>query len=68
MRRLDWPGLMTVGLRTLRLRPAEFWALTPAELLTMVGIAASEAPLGRARLEELARRFPDAHGVTNGRP
>ena len=59
MRRIDWPGLMAAGLRTLRLRPAEFWQLTPVELLTMAGLAAAEAPLGRARLEELARQFPD---------
>ena len=33
----DWPGLMRAGLIGLRLKPAEFWALTPAELRLMLG-------------------------------
>ena len=57
---LDWPGLMRAGLRGLGLRPGEFWALTPAELMLMLGREAGDAPLGRARLDELARAFPDA--------
>lgn len=57
--RFDWPGLMRLGLKGLGLRPAEFWALTPAELMIMLGREGGAAPLGRARLEELARAFPD---------
>lgn len=57
--KIDWPGLMRLGLRGLGLKPAEFWALTPAELMVMLGRDGGEAPLGRARLEELARAFPD---------
>lgn len=57
--RFDWPGLMRLGFRGLSLRPAEFWALTPAELMVMLGREGGDAPLGRARLEELARAFPD---------
>lgn len=56
---LDWPGLLRAGLRDLRLTPAQFWALTPAELLIMLGRDAQQAPLDRAGLAELARRFPD---------
>jgi len=56
---MDWPGLMRLGLHELRLSPAAFWALTPAELLVMLGAQASQAPLGRSRLEELAEAFPD---------
>ncbi|SMX42040.1 rcc01693 family protein [Actibacterium lipolyticum] len=59
MARFDWPGLMRAGLLGLRLRPAEFWALTPAELLLMLGQGSGPAPLSRARLDELARAFPD---------
>ncbi|GKY88733.1 rcc01693 family protein [Sinisalibacter aestuarii] len=59
--RFDWAGLMRLGLRGLGLKPAEFWALTPAELLVLLGRDGAESPLGRARLEELARAFPD-HG------
>ncbi|MGZ9809870.1 rcc01693 family protein [Pseudoroseicyclus sp. H15] len=58
MSRIDWPGLMRLGLRGLRLKPAEFWALTPAELLVMLGQDGAGA-MGRARLGELAARFPD---------
>jgi uncharacterized phage protein (TIGR02216 family) len=59
-RALDWPGLMRAGMRGLRLRPAEFWALTPGELLFLLGTDAPAPPMGRTRLEELARAFPDA--------
>lgn len=55
----DWPGLMRLGLHGLRLTPREFWALTPAELMVMLGREGAGAPMGRARLEELARAFPD---------
>lgn len=57
---MDWAGLMRAGIGGLRLRPAEFWALTPAELRLMLGVgAATVPPLSRARLEELAAAFPD---------
>lgn len=59
MNRFDWPGLMRAGMIGLGLRPAEFWALTPAELLLMLGSSSGTAPLGRERLEELARAYPD---------
>lgn len=55
----DWPGLMKAGMRGLGLQPAEFWALTPAELLLMLGDGAENAPLTRARLDELAKEYPD---------
>jgi uncharacterized phage protein (TIGR02216 family) len=57
--RFDWPGLMRAGMVGLHLRPAEFWALTPAELLLMLGEGGRPA-MGRARLMELAARWPDA--------
>lgn len=60
MSRFDWPALMRLGLRGLGLRPAEFWALTPAELMLMLGLDAGAAPpMGRARLLELAAAYPD---------
>ncbi|MDJ0859374.1 MAG: phage tail assembly chaperone [Dinoroseobacter sp.] len=60
MTRLDWPGLMRVGLKELGLSPGAFWALTPVELMILLGVdESSDAPLGRARLEELIRAFPD---------
>lgn len=56
---LDWPGLLRVGLRGLGLKPWEFWRLTPAELALMLGEEALAPPLTRARLEELAAKWPD---------
>lgn len=55
----DWPALMRAGMNGLRLKPAEFWALTPAELLLMLGAGSGSAPLSRARLDELAQAYPD---------
>lgn len=56
---LDWPGLMRAGMRGLGLRPAEFWALTPAELALMLGVEAGAPAMTRDRLAEMAARFPD---------
>ena len=56
---LDWPGLMRAGLGRLRLSPDVFWRLTPAELALMLGDPEAVPPLNRARLEELARAWPD---------
>ncbi|PJE29553.1 hypothetical protein PSM7751_01081 [Pseudooceanicola marinus] len=57
---LDWPALMQAGLRGLGLRPAEFWALTPAELRLMLGERqGAAAALGRSRLDELLAAYPD---------
>jgi uncharacterized phage protein (TIGR02216 family) len=59
MSALDWPALMRLGLRDLRLRPRDFWAMTPAELMIMAGLEGAPGPLTRARLMELAARYPD---------
>ncbi len=64
---LDWPGLMRAGLHGLGLAPEVFWRLTPVELRLMLGAEAMMPPLTRARLEELARRFPDKKGQRNDR-
>ncbi|SIO10981.1 phage conserved hypothetical protein [Rhodovulum sp. ES.010] len=55
----DWGTLMQAGIRGLGLKPAEFWGLTPAELMLMLGAVGGPAPMTRARMEELARAFPD---------
>ncbi|WP_194095832.1 rcc01693 family protein [Marivivens aquimaris] len=62
---MDWAGLLRVGLRLLRLKPAEFWALTPAELMLMLGTEAATPSMGRDRLSELSRLYPD---TPNGGP
>ena len=56
---IDWAGLMRAGLGTLGLTPDVFWRLTPVELRIMLGVDAAASPLTRARLDELARAFPD---------
>lgn len=55
----DWPAMMRAGLRHLGLRPAEFWALSPVELMLMLGLEAGPKAMARSRLEELARAYPD---------
>ena len=65
---MDWPGLMRAGLHHLRLRPAEFWALTPAELQIMLGLTQTAGPMGRTQLDALLRAFPDhAKDTDDGR-
>ncbi len=56
---LDWPALIRRGLHDLRLPPAQFWALTPAELQVMLGLTKANAPMLRSRLAELQQSFPD---------
>ena len=52
----DWSALLRVGAAG-GLKPAEFWSLTPAELVLVLGLEAVEKPLNRARLEELERMY-----------
>ena len=59
MSRIDWAGLMRLGLVELRLAPEAFWALTPGELLLIAGVGPVQAPLTRAGLAALLDRFPD---------
>lgn len=62
MNGIDWPGLMRAGMHGLGLEPEVFWRLTPMELRIMLGAEAMVPPLTRARLEELARHYPDQKG------
>jgi uncharacterized phage protein (TIGR02216 family) len=58
-RRIDWPGLMRAGLHGLSLHPQQFWALTPLELMMMLGRDKAHPSLSRTALEALMARFPD---------
>jgi uncharacterized phage protein (TIGR02216 family) len=58
----DWPALLRVGAAG-GLKPAEFWTLTPAELVLVLGLEAVEKPLNRARLAELERMYSDMKGA-----
>lgn len=63
MKRIDWPRLIRLGLVELRLRPCDFWDLTPAELLLLAGHGERREALTRAGLDELLARFPDGGDV-----
>jgi uncharacterized phage protein (TIGR02216 family) len=62
----EWAALMRAGFNGLGLKPTEFWALTPAELLLMLGAGSGAAPLSRSRLEELAKSYPDSAATAAG--
>lgn len=56
-----WETAMQVGFGVLRLSPDAFWRMTPRELaaaMTALRCTVPEA-IGRARLDELMRQFPD---------
>ncbi len=55
----DWPALMRAGMTGLRLEPAAFWRLTPAELRLMLGQGGGAAALSRAGLDALLAAYPD---------
>lgn len=57
--RFDWATLMRIGIGQLGLTPAQFWAITPVELLLMLGQADGPKPLDRSGFDALAARFPD---------
>ncbi|WP_259778938.1 rcc01693 family protein [Aliiroseovarius crassostreae] len=62
----DWPQLMRLGFTKLGLRPDQFWALTPNELMVMLGLDGQGAPSMRARLDELLVQFPDERPADEG--
>lgn len=65
-RGFDWAALMRAGIQGLGLAPDVFWALTPAELLMMLGDEPGSAPMGRDRLEALSQMFPDTMEKEDG--
>jgi uncharacterized phage protein (TIGR02216 family) len=54
---------MAAGLGLLRLRPADFWRMTPKELDAalhgLLGPLHGDSPLSRPALAELMARYPD---------
>ena len=57
--RLDCAGMLRAGLTRLQLGPATFWALTPVELMMLLGLDRAAPAMGRDRLAELLAAFPD---------
>ena len=62
----DWHGLMAVAFGELRLKPWEFWALTPHELQVMLGRDAQVGPRSFSDFEGLMSRFPDRANAATG--
>ena len=56
-----WERAMAIGFGVLRLSSHDFWRLTPREFAAALRALYGEpaAPIDRAALEALARRFPD---------
>ena len=54
---------MAAGLGLLRLRPADFWSMTPKELEAalrgLLGPSQADAPLPRSTLAHMMARYPD---------
>ena len=61
--RFAWRTLLRAAL-ALGLKPAEFWALTPAEFALMLG--QGPEPMTRAGLDALAAAFPDKEPTHGG--
>ena len=61
--RIDWPGMMRIGLGVLRLSPDVFWSMTPTEFcyaLQGAGVLPiGEGRLNRPQLEALMAAYPD---------
>ena len=57
---------MAAGLGLLRLRPADFWSMTPKELDAalrgLMGPLHGDSPLPRSALSDLMSRYPDKSG------
>jgi uncharacterized phage protein (TIGR02216 family) len=56
-----WKQAIGFGLGILRLAPEQFWNMTPRELAYAIEAVSGRggAPLPRAALDELMKRFPD---------
>jgi uncharacterized phage protein (TIGR02216 family) len=55
-----WKQAMGFGIGVLRLSPDAFWRMTPRELSAAIeAVSGARAPLDRAALSDLMRRYPD---------
>lgn len=66
MNTFDWPTLLRVGLKNLRLTPAEFWALTPAEFALLVRDDRADGAMTRTTMDALMSQFPDTETLSDG--
>lgn len=55
-----WKQAIGFGLGVLKLSPAQFWRMTPRELAYAIeAVRGSSAPMNRATMTELMKRYPD---------
>jgi len=66
MKTFDWHALMKAGLIGLRLRPDDFWKLTPAEFALLMGNGSQDLPLSRTTMDALLAQFPDKRSEPDG--
>lgn len=59
MSKIAWPALIRAGCLQLGLRLDDFWALTPAELMLLLGPDKVEQPMARSQLQALMKAHPD---------
>ena len=60
MQPFPWKPAIGFGLGVLRLSPEQFWRMTPRELAYAIEAATGRrAPLDRAGLQQLMKRYPD---------
>ena len=59
MSNIAWSKLMRLGLVELRLSPEDFWNLSPAELMMMLGVASGSAGMSRSVFAKLTALYPD---------
>lgn len=60
MQPFPWKQTIGFGLGVLKLPPEQFWRMTPRELAYAIEVVTGRtAPLGRAGLAALMKRYPD---------
>ena len=60
MKPFPWLEAIAFGLGVLKLAPEQFWRMTPRELAYAIEAASGRgAPLDRATLKQLMKRYPD---------
>ena len=66
MAAFDWQAMMRAGIGQRRIPVADFWNMTPVELLLVVNPErASSKPMGRTGFEIIQAQFPDNRGDSN---
>ena len=68
MKPFPWEEAMQFGFGVLHLSPDAFWCMTPRELAHAIRAVHGRvpAPIERADLAQLMRRFPDTNTRENG--